>query len=222
VDSHTAIEETLGALDRLVTAGKVRYLGCSNYSAWQLMKALGLSAQLNVDRFSVLQAYYSLVARELEWELIPLCLDQNLGLLVWSPLAAGFLTGKYRELAELPAGARLSSGWSVGTIDAQAFRIVDKLKELADERGVSVPQVALNYLLRKRGVTSLIIGARNQDQLEDNFGALSWSLDDQELLELDAASERPLPYPYWHQQSVGEERCTDWIDRPAANTASLE
>jgi aryl-alcohol dehydrogenase-like predicted oxidoreductase len=207
VDERTPMEETLHALDDLVRQGKVRYIGCSNYSAWHLMKALSVSERRGFERYVSLQAYYSLVARELEHELIPVGLDQGVGILVWSPLAAGFLTGKQRRGEAPPAGTRRSVNGDTGTMDLeQGFDIVDALDAIARERGVSIAQVAINWLLRRPGVASVIIGARTPEQLSDNLDAASWELTDEEVTTLDRVSARPLPYPYWHQLKMNRPR----------------
>ena len=206
VDELTAMEQTLRALDDLVRAGKVRYVGCSNFSGWHLMKALGISGRLDLERYASLQAYYSLVARELEWELVPLCLDQDVGILVWSPLSGGFLSGKFRRDTPAVAGTRRTELGSVPMDEERGFRVVDALDEIARERGVSVAQVALNWLLRKPGVTSLVVGARNREQLADNLAAATWELTPEEVAALDEVSTGPLPYPYWHQRLFNAER----------------
>jgi aryl-alcohol dehydrogenase-like predicted oxidoreductase len=205
-DPMTALEETLGALDDLVRSGKVGAIGCSNYSAWHLMKALGVSDRRGLGRYASQQVYYSLVGRDVEWELVPLSLDQDVGILVWSPLAGGFLSGKFRRDQEGPGGTRWESGWSPGrTVDVdQGYDIVEAVAEIAAERGVTVSQVALNYLLRKPGVTSLVIGARTREHLADNLQAATWELTEEEVVRLDAASDRPLPYPNWHQRQFNE------------------
>ncbi len=206
-DGRTAIEETLRALDDLVRAGKVRYLGCSNHSAWQLMKALGASERERLTRYELLQAYYSLLGRELEHELVPLCLDQEVGILVWSPLAFGLLSGKYRRGQPEPEGTRRTAWGEPGTIDEeQAYDVIEVLHELADARGSTPARVALAWLLARRGVTSAIVGARNREQLEDNLAAVELELDAGEIERLDGASARPLPYPYWHQARFNAER----------------
>ena len=206
-DGRTAIEETLRALDDLVRAGKVRYLGCSNYSAWQLMKALGASERERLTRYEPLQAYYSLLGRELEHELVPLCLDQEVGILVWSPLAFGLLSGKYRRGQPEPEGTRRTAWGEPGTIDEeQAYDVIEVLHELADARGSTPARVALAWLLARRGVASAIVGARNREQLEDNLAAVELELDAREIERLDGASARPLPYPYWHQARFNAER----------------
>ncbi len=207
VDELTPWEESLHALDDLVRSGKVRYIGCSNLSAWHLMKSLATSERRGFERFVALQAYYNLVARELEHELVPLCLDQGLGILVWSPLAAGFLSGKFRRGEPAPQGTRRAAQGDPGIIDQeQGFDIVDVLRDIAKQREVSVAQVALNWLLRKPGVTSVIVGARRRDQLTDNLATAAWELSADELRRLDQVSERPLPYPYWHQRKFDAER----------------
>ena len=206
-DAMTDLEQSLRALDDLVRAGKVRLIGCSNYSGWHLAKALGLSDRLGLERYASHQVYYSLLARELEWELVPLALDQGVGTIVWSPLAGGFLSGKFRRGEDAPAGTRWAEGWTPGEVELErGYDIVDALAGIAEARGVSVAQVALNYLLRKPGVTSLIVGARNREQLADNLATAGWELDAAEVAALDAVSDLPLPYPYWHQRKFNAER----------------
>lgn len=207
IDEHTPMEESLRALDDLVRQGKVRYIGCSNYSGWHLMKALGTSRALGLDRYVSLQAYYSLVARELEHELIPVCLDQGVGILVWSPLSAGFLTGKQRRGQAPPEGSRRHALGDSGPLDVErGFDVVDVLDEIAKERSVSIAQVAINWLLRRPGITSVIIGARTMEQLEDNLRAAGWELTEDEVARLDRVSARALPYPYWHQSKFNSAR----------------
>lgn len=198
-DPVTPLEETLSALDDLVHQGKVRYLGCSNFAGWQLMKALDVSEKRGWEKFVTLQAYYSLVARELELELVPLCLDQRLGIMTWSPLAGGFLTGKYRRGMPGPSGARRSES---GTPFLQfnedtGYAIIDELENIANAHRASIPQTALNYLLRKPGVTSVIIGARTPEQLADNLKTTDWELTQDEIDRLDSISGPPRLYPYW-------------------------
>jgi aryl-alcohol dehydrogenase-like predicted oxidoreductase len=198
-DERTPLEETLGALDDLVRQGKVRYIGCSNFAGWQLMKALDISRLNGLERFVTLQAYYSLMARELENELVPLCLDQGLGILPWSPLSGGFLTGKYRRGQARPEGARMSHpesaflrfDWEKG------YDIVDELDRIGKAHNASVAQVALNYLLRKPGVCSVIIGARTPRQLADDLQTVNWELTPEEVAKLDELSRPPRLYPYW-------------------------
>jgi aryl-alcohol dehydrogenase-like predicted oxidoreductase len=207
IDERTPLEESLSALDDLVRQGKIRYIGCSNYSAWHLMKALSVSEHRGFERYVSLQAYYSLVARELEHELLPVCLDQGVGVLVWSPLAAGFLTGKQRRGEAPPAESRRAALGDTGTLDAeQGFRVLDVLGEIASDRGVSIAQAAINWLIQRPGVSSVIIGARTEDQLKDNLGAADWRLTEDEVTRLDRVSARPLPYPYWHQQKFNALR----------------
>jgi aryl-alcohol dehydrogenase-like predicted oxidoreductase len=202
IDELTPMEESLRALDDLVRQGKVRYIGCSNHAGWHLMKALATSERHNLEPYVSLQAYYSLVARDLEAELLPLCLDQGVGVLVWSPLAAGFLAGKQRRGQARPEeGTRRAALGDHGAMDLeQGFDILDVLEEIASEREVTIPQVALNWLIHRRGVTSVILGARNLDQFEDNLHTATWNLTEGEMARLNAVSARPVPYPYWHQQ----------------------
>ena len=207
IDELTAIEESLEALNDLVRAGKVRYIGCSNYASWQLMRALSTADARNLNRFASLQAYYSLISRELEWELLPLCQSEGLGVLVWSPLAGGFLTGKIGRDSLDAEGTRQVVFPTPGLDDeSQGFAIIDVLREIASERDASVAQVALNYVVHRPGVTSVIIGARNQEQLDDNLGAVGWQLDAEQVRRLDEVSARPLPYPHWHHQKYNSER----------------
>jgi aryl-alcohol dehydrogenase-like predicted oxidoreductase len=205
-DALTALDETLRAFEDLVRAGKVRYLGCSNLSGWQLMKSLATSERLGISRYEALQAYYSLVGRELEHELLPACRDQGVGVLVWSPLAFGFLGGKWRRGEPAPEDARLSQWGTPGTIDEQSWAVLDEVRRIAEARGVSPAQVALNWLGGRAGVTSVIVGARNARQLAENLESVSWALGDEELARLDRASTRPRPYPYWHQEKYNRER----------------
>lgn len=203
-DPHTPLEETLRALDDLVRQGKVRYIGCSNFSGWQLMKALATSEKMGVEKFVSLQAYYSLVARELEYELVPLAKDQNLAILPWSPLAGGFLTGKFRKDKPEPEGARRSDpkGRFLQFNEEKGHKIVDKLEVIAKDRDVSVAETAINYLLAKPQVTSVIIGARNQEQLKENLQVLEWEMTAKEVERLDEVSKPPRLYPYWMLQSM--------------------
>jgi len=206
-DSLTPLEETLEALNFLVRAGKVRYVGCSNFSAWHLMKALGIADRYQWPRFVSQQVYYSLVAREVEYELVPLGLDQGVGILVWSPLAGGFLTGKFRRGQESPTGTRRSARGDPGTIDEQrGYAILDALRQIAENRRASIAQASLNYLLRKPGVSSVIMGARTEEQLRDNLGAATWEMTTDEVRLLDKLSAPPLIYPYWHQRRFAIDR----------------
>jgi aryl-alcohol dehydrogenase-like predicted oxidoreductase len=205
-DGLVPVEETARAFDDLVRAGKVRHVGCSNFSGWHLMKALGTSQRLGLARYESLQAYYSLVSRDLEHELLPACRAENVGVLVWSPLAFGFLGGKYRRGETAPADARLSQWGAPGTIDDASWAVLDEVRRVAEGRGVSTAQVALAWLVGRAGVTSVIVGARDARQLADNLRAAEWTLSDDERARLDAVSARPLPYPYWHQDRFNKER----------------
>lgn len=207
-DGQTPLEETLETLDTLVRSGKVRYVGCSNYAGWQLLKALGVADRHGYQRFVSQQIFYSLQAREAEYELIPAALDQGLGVLTWSPLAGGLLSGKYRRGAADPEGSRRLAGWSEPPVrdEEQLYAIVDVLVAIAQERGVSPAQVALAWLLRRPGVTSLIVGARTDEQLADNLRAAELRLSDEETTRLDTASQLPLLYPYWHQANSAADR----------------
>jgi aryl-alcohol dehydrogenase-like predicted oxidoreductase len=198
-DFMTPLEETLSALNDLVHQGKVRYLGCSNYFAWQLMKALSISERHHWEKFVSLQAYYSLVARDVEYELVPLCEDQGLGLTPWSPLAGGFLSGKYpRENPKAQEGRRSREEQNFLQLDEdRAYAILDEVKRIAEARGVTPAQVSLNYLLRKPAVSSVLIGATKPEQLQDNLNSVYWSLTPDEVARLDAVSEPPHMYPKW-------------------------
>ena len=207
VDEWTPAEETLRAFDDLVTSGKVRYIGCSNYSAWHLMSALSVSERQGFERYVSLQAHYSLSARELEHELLPACAHQGVGVLVWSPLAGGFFAGRQRRGDSPPVGSRRESQGNVGTMDLdQGFDILDELELIANDREVSIAQVALNWVLHRPGVTSVLIGARSQAQLKENLDAATWALTGDEVDRLDRVSARPLPYPFWHQQRFNAPR----------------
>ena len=204
-DAMTPIEETLSTLDDLVRAGKVRYLGVSNFSGWQLMKSLGIADRHGWSRYVANQAYYSLIGRDYEWELMPLGIDQGVGAVVWSPLGWGRLTGKLRRGQPLPATSRLHDTADVGPPVAQErlFRIVDALDIVAEETGKSIPQIAINWLLQRPTVSTVLIGARNEEQLRQNLGAIGWQLTADQIARLDAASamEAPYPYyPYWRGQ----------------------
>jgi aryl-alcohol dehydrogenase-like predicted oxidoreductase len=207
-DGQTPLEETLEALDLLVQSGKVRYVGASNYTAWQLMKALGTSERLGLPRFVSQQIYYSLQGREAEYELIPLAVDQGLGVLVWSPLAGGLLSGKYRRGQQPPEGSRQLTDWGEPPVyhTEGLYDIIEVLVKVAEQRGVSAAQVALAYTLAKPAVTSLVIGARTDEQLADNLAAADLALTDDERSQLDAASAPPLIYPYWHQAKTARDR----------------
>ncbi|MEV5414184.1 aldo/keto reductase [Thermopolyspora sp. NPDC052614] len=210
-DGVTPLEETLEALDILVRSGKVRYVGCSNYAGWQLLKALGIAERDRLPRFVSQQIYYSLQARDAEYELIPAGLDQGLGVLVWSPLAGGLLTGKFRRGHEAPAGSRQLTDWNEPPIHDQEnlYDIVELLIEIGEAHGVSAAQVALAYLLGKPGVTSLVIGAKTSEQLADNLAAADLVLDDAERERLDRASQPRLLYPHWHQAKTAKDRLSE-------------
>ena len=205
-DAATPVEQVLCTLDDLVRAGKVRLLGVSNFSGWQLMKSLAAAERLGLQRYVAHQAYYSLVGRDYEWELMPLGLDQGVGALVWSPLGWGRLTGKIRR-GQPPAAGRLAEGGAVGgpeVDDDYLYRVVDALDAVAAETGKTVPQVALNWLLQRPGVANVVIGARDEAQLEQNLGAVGWNLSAAQVAALDAASQRTPAYPYWHQRGFDE------------------
>ena len=207
-DGQTPLGETLHALDHLVASGKVRYVGASNYAAWQLMKALGIAARLDLAPLVSQQIYYSLQAREAEYELIPLAVDQGLGVLVWSPLAGGLLSGKYRRNHQAPVGSRQLSDWGEPPVhDPEGlYDIVEILIEIGLQHGVSGAQVALAWTLGRPAVTSAVIGARTAEQLADNLAAASLVLLPEERARLDAASAPPLIYPYWHQAKTARDR----------------
>ena len=210
-DGHTPLEETLGALDHLVNSGKVRYIGCSNYAAWHIMKALGISERKNLQRFISQQIYYSLQARDAEYELVPVALDQGVGILVWSPLAGGLLSGKYRRGQDMPEGSRHLTDWNEPPVhdEDQLYDIVDVLVEIAEARGVSAAQVALAWTLGRPGVATAVVGARTEEQLADNLGAADLTLEDDERARLDEVSAPRLMYPYWHQAKSASERLSD-------------
>jgi aryl-alcohol dehydrogenase-like predicted oxidoreductase len=201
-----SVEETLRAFDDLITQGKVRYVGCSNHSAWHVMKALAVSDRLGLTRYICQQVNYSLIARDVEHEIIPLGLDQSVGLMAWSPLQAGLLTGKFRRDVR-PSVSRLNELETPGTIDFErVYRIVDVLADIARSRDVTPAQVALNWVMSKPGVDTVILGARDEVQLRDNLAAASWKLSADEVARLDDVSALPEPYPMWHQHKFGIER----------------
>ena len=207
-DAQTPIEEVLGTLDDLVRAGKIRYIGCSNFSGWHLMKSLAISEKYGLARYVAHQAYYSLIGRDYEWELMPLALDQGVGAVVWSPLGWGRLTGKIRRGQPLPEASRLQNQKVIDMgppiADEYLYRVVDALDEVAREVGKTVPQVALNWLLQRPSISTVIVGARNEEQLRQNLGAVGWNLDPAQIARLDAASATTLAYPYWHQRGFAE------------------
>jgi aryl-alcohol dehydrogenase-like predicted oxidoreductase len=207
-DALTPIEEALGTLDDLVRAGKIRYVGCSNFSGWHLMKSLAISDRYGLARYVAHQVYYSLVGRDYEWELMPLALDQKVAATVWSPLGWGRLTGKIRRGQPLPETSRLRSQivTDIGppVANETVYRVVDAIDEVARETGKTVPQIAINWLLARPTVATVIIGARNEEQLRQNLGAVGWTLTPEQIAKLDAASAVTLPYPYWHQRGFAE------------------
>ena len=207
-DGQTPLEETLHALDHLVSSGKVRYVGCSNYAAWQLTKALWTSEREGTARFVSQQVYYSLQARDIENELVPLAVDQGLGILVWSPIAGGLLSGKYRRGVDAPAGSRHLSEWSEPPVhdEDKLYATIEELVAIGEDHGVSAAQVALAYTIAKPAVTSVIVGARTEEQLSDNLAAADLTLSAAELDRLDAVSASPLMYPYWHQAATSSDR----------------
>ncbi len=200
-DLTTPIEETLQTLNTLVQSGKVRYIGCSNFSGWHLMKSLAIAERYGWPRYVAHQAYYSLVGREYEWELMPLAIDQKIGTIVWSPLGWGRLTGKIRRNQPLPKTSRLHVTAEQGppVDDEYLYKVVDALDEIAHETGKTVPQIALNWLLQRPTVANVIIGARNEEQLRQNLAAVGWNLSVEQVERLNAASHKVPIYPYWHQ-----------------------
>jgi aryl-alcohol dehydrogenase-like predicted oxidoreductase len=207
-DAMTPIEEVLETLDILVRAGKICYVGCSNFSGWHLMKSLAISEKYGWPRYVGHQAYYSLIGRDYEWELMPLALDQKVSAVVWSPLGWGRLTGKIRRGQPKPRVSRLQNQTVVDigppVADEYVFRVVDALDEIARETGKTVPQIAINWLLQRPSVANVIIGARNEEQLRQNLGSVGWNLTKEQVAKLDAASAVTLPYPYWHQRGFEE------------------
>lgn len=205
-DALTPIEETLNTLDKFVREGKVRYIACSNFSGWHLMKSLAISDRYGWARYVAHQVYYSLVGREYEWELMPLGLDQKVGALIWSPLGWGRLTGKIRRGQPIPEGSRLHKTASEGpqVSDEHLYTVVDALDSVAAETGKTVPQVALNWLIQRPTVSSIIIGARNEEQLRQNLASEGWNLTAEQVERLDRASDQQPIYPYWHQRQFAE------------------
>jgi aryl-alcohol dehydrogenase-like predicted oxidoreductase len=205
-DALTPVEETLNALDNLVRAGKVRYVGCSNFSGWHVMKSLAAAELYNLPRYVSYQGYYSLVGRDYEWELMPLALDQGLGTMVWSPLGGGRLTGKIRRGGTVSEG-RIAQGSAIGEPEVEDdyfYTVVDALDAVAAETGKTVPQIALNWLVQRPSVATIVVGARNEEQLRQNLGATGWNLTSEQVEKLDAASYRTPTYPYWHQRIFDE------------------
>jgi len=206
-DAITPVEETLNTLDDLVRAGKIRYIGCSNFSGWHLMKSLAVSDRYNLARYVANQSYYSLVGRDYEWELMQLGLDQGVGAVVWSPLGWGRLTGKIRRGQPAPEVSRLNhkptrdGGPQVP--EEHLYNVVDALGQVAEETGKTIPQIALNWLLQRPTVSTVIVGARTEEQLRMNLGAVGWNLTPEQVRALEQASSLPIPYPYWHQYGFG-------------------
>jgi aryl-alcohol dehydrogenase-like predicted oxidoreductase len=205
-DALTPVEEVLSTLNQFVESGKVRYIACSNFSGWHLMKSLDVADKFGWTRYSGHQVYYSLIGREYEWELMPLALDQGVGALVWSPLGWGRLTGKIRRGKPLPAESRLHKTGDLGpkVSDEHLYKVVDALDAVAAETGKSVPQVALNWLLQRPSISTVIFGARNEEQLRQNLGAAGWNLSAEQVATLDGASDVTPVYPYWHQRQFLE------------------
>jgi aryl-alcohol dehydrogenase-like predicted oxidoreductase len=205
-DALTPVEEALSTLETLVQRGYVRYLACSNFSGWHLMKSLAVSEKYGWSRYAAHQAYYSLIGREYEWELMPLALDQKVGTIVWSPLGWGRLTGKIRRGQPLHANSRLhgTANSAPPVPDDLLYNVVDALDEVAKEAGKTIPQVAINWLLQRPTVANVIIGARDEKQLRDNLGAFGWKLSEEQMTKLDKASQKTPTYPYWHQRDFVE------------------
>lgn len=200
-DATTPVEETLSALDDLTRSGKIRYIGCSNFSGWHLMKSLSVSERYGWSRYVANQAYYSLVSREFEWELMPLALDQKVGTVVWSALAGGALSGKMRRGQPVPPGSRLATAdFLAGARSDKLYDTLDVIDQIATETGKTVSQVALRWVLQRPSVVSIVVGARNEAQLKENLGAVGWSLDAGQMARLDEASQVQPIYPYWHQR----------------------
>ncbi|WP_431322573.1 aldo/keto reductase [Rhizobium sp. YTU87027] len=210
-DGQTPLEETMEALDTLVRQGKVRYVGCSNFSGWHIMKALGVSEREKRERFVSQQIHYTLEARDAEYELLPISIDQGLGVLVWSPLAAGLLSGKHRRNQAAPEGSRQFAGWTEPPIrdENRLWNIVETLVAIADDRAVSAAQVALAWLIGRKAVTSVIIGGRTEAQFKDNLAAAELKLTEDERKRLDAVSLPPVLYPYWHQLNTAKDRLSE-------------
>jgi aryl-alcohol dehydrogenase-like predicted oxidoreductase len=210
-DGLTPLEETMEALDTLVRQGKVRYIGCSNFSGWHIMKALGVSEKDKRLRFVSQQIHYTLEAREAEYELLPVTVDQGLGVLVWSPIAGGLLSGKHRRNQATPEGTRQFAGWTEPPIrdENRLWNIVDTLVAIGEERGVSAAQVALAWTLGRPGITSVIVGGRTTEQFADNLASAELKLSAEERARLDKVSEPPVLYPYWHQLNTASDRLSE-------------
>jgi aryl-alcohol dehydrogenase-like predicted oxidoreductase len=217
-DATTPVEETLNTLDKFVREGKVRYIACSNFSGWHLMKSLSVSERYGWARYVGHQVYYSLIGRDYEWELMPLALDQGVGALIWSPLGWGRLTGKIRRGQPLPETSRLDKAADGGPAmpDEYLYKVVDALDEVAKETGKTVPQIALNWLFQRPTISTLIIGARDEKQLRANLASTGWNLTPEQVARLDAASAVPLAYPYWHQAQFNERNPFPVLQTPGA------
>ncbi|HWF35633.1 MAG TPA: aldo/keto reductase [Solirubrobacteraceae bacterium] len=207
-DGQTPLEETLSALEQLVSTGKVRYVGCSNFAGWQVMKALGIARRHGLPEFVSQQIYLSLQERSAEYEIVPSAIDQGLGLLIWSPLAGGLLSGKYRRGQPPPEGSRHASEWDEPPVydEDKLYDTIETLVEIAEDRGVSAAQVAIAWLLARPGITSVIVGARTDEQLADNLAAATLELSSAEQVRLEAVSRPPLIYPFWHQHNTAADR----------------
>ena len=205
-DAGTSVEETLRTLDTLVQSGKVRYIACSNFSGWHLMKSLAISEKYGWSSYIAHQAHYSLLRREYEWELMPLALDQNLGTFVWGPLSQGRLSGKFRRNQPVPAGSRMAQGAGEGPAipEERLYRLVDVLDAISEETGKTAAQISINWLLQRPTVASVLIGARDEEQLRENLGAVGWNLSAEQVARLDEVSETDTIYPYWHQRGFTE------------------
>ncbi|HZS53254.1 MAG TPA: aldo/keto reductase [Bryobacteraceae bacterium] len=205
-DATTPVEETIETLDTLVRSGKVRYIACSNFSGWHLMKSLAISEKYGWARYVAHQVYYSLIGRDYEWELMPLGIDQKIGALVWSPLGWGRLTGKVRRGQRLPETSRLHKTGDMGpqVSDEYIYKVVEAMDEMARDIGKSIPEIALNWLLQRPTIASVIVGARTEQQLKQNLGATGWKLSSEQIKKLDDASAVERPYPYWHQAQFTE------------------
>ncbi|MEU0194128.1 aldo/keto reductase [Streptomyces afghaniensis] len=221
-DAGTPVEEVLDTLGSLVRAGKVRYTGVSNFSGWQVMKSLAAAERHGHPRYVAHQVYYSLIGRDYEWELMPLALDQGLGAIVWSPLGWGRLTGRIRRGMPLPPGSRLhrTADYGPPVADEHLYGVIDALDEVAQETGKAVPQIALNWLLQRPTVSSVLIGARDEQQLRQNLGAVGWSLSPEQMARLDAASHHPAPYPYFpYERQEGFARLNPPVFTPPDRAA---
>ncbi len=223
-DALTPVEEVLSTLDNLVKAGKIRYIGCSNFSGWHMMKSLDISDRYGWSRYVANQAYYSLIGREFEWEHMPLALDQKVGTMVWSPLGWGRLTGKIRRNEPLPEVSRLHKTADFGppVNNEYLYDVVDVLDEIAKETGKSIAQISLNWLLQRPSVSNVVIGARNEEQLKQNLGAVGWCLSEEQMSRLDAVSEQTPIYPYWHQRQFVERNPLPVFVQPCASPQALK